>query len=149
MPGAASCPSRWPAQSGWTARQGSSDGPPANHPVLLEGPITSDCLDPEEQRHTPPSSSRGTSSSKCGVAAPRCACSALKKQPFYNLSQSSRFLPYPCNNAELLHHVICQLRRHIALTSLLSHDNSILISFWWQHRSGPSQCRVRNNRRPS
>jgi hypothetical protein len=23
----------------------------------------------------------------------------LKKQPFYNLSQSSRFLPCPCNNA--------------------------------------------------
>jgi hypothetical protein len=34
------------------------------------------------------------------IAVPRrCACSALKKQPFYNLSQSSRFLPYPCNNA--------------------------------------------------
>src|ERR1035437_6898868 len=99
MPGAASCPSRLPAQSGWTARQGSSDGPPANHPVLLASPITSDCLDAEEQRHTPPSSSRGTSSSECGVAARRCACSSLKKQPFYNLSQSSRFLPYPCNNA--------------------------------------------------
>jgi hypothetical protein len=45
----------------------------------------------------------------CGGGARRCACSALRWQPFSNLSQTSRIQPYPCNNARQQ----CRVRDHL------------------------------------
>ena len=59
----------------------------------------SDCLDSEDPHRTRPRSSRETSPWACGDGAGRCACSALKGQPFSNLSQSTGSSNYSCNNA--------------------------------------------------
>src|ERR1022692_955346 len=99
MPGATSCQSRLQARNRQIARQESSGVLPANHQVLLRCPITSDCLDAEVLHRTPSSSSRETSSWGCDGGARRYACSAWNWLPCSILSQTSRFLPYPCNNA--------------------------------------------------
>src|ERR1039457_1247008 len=61
----------------------------------------SDCLDAEDPHRTPSSSSLKTSSWGCDGGARRYACSAWNWLPCSILSQTSRFLPYPCNNAIL------------------------------------------------